>query len=112
KWNGQAWVNDAPKHPIQLRVFVEGGKVKSELIHFLGKDKETVMKLPGQYLKVTDKGLAFGHMNGMNPRGVIIFDGEFRDGVLEGQSKLRGIEFTSPPGMKPPVHRFTLEQKR
>jgi hypothetical protein len=109
EWNGQAWANDGPKHPIQLRVFIDNGKVKSELILF--PEPGITMRLPGEYLRVTEKGLEFGHMNGMYPRGVVIFDGQLKDNVLEGTSKIRGVEFSYPKGVTPPVHHFRLEKK-
>jgi hypothetical protein len=110
EWTGQAWVNDGPKHPISLRVFIDNGKVKSELIHF--PEPGTTLRQPGEYLRVTEKGLEFGHMNGMYPRGVIIFDGQLKENVLEGTSKIRGVEFSYPKGVTPPVHHFRLEKKQ
>jgi hypothetical protein len=51
-------------------------------------------------------------MNGMYPRGVIIFDGQLKENVFEGTSKIRGVEFSYPKGVTPPVHHFRLEKKQ
>jgi hypothetical protein len=109
EWHGQGWVNDSPKRPLQLRVFVKDGKVECEVTYF--PDATTTLRMPGEYLKVMSDGLHFGHMNGVNPRGVLIFEGRLRGDVLEGTIKNRGVQFSYPAGMKPPVHGFSLERK-
>jgi len=110
EWHGHEWTEGAPKTPIQVRVFAKDGKAHSELLYI--RDGKPFLRMPGEYLKLTEDGLHFGHMNGIRPKGVIIYEGRLRDGVLEGVLKIRGIQFTYPPGEKPPVHRFSLEQKR
>jgi hypothetical protein len=107
-WRGHHWFNDSPKQPIELRVFVDDGSVKTELVYL--RDPDNIKRKPGEYLRITDAGLEFGHLNGIDPKGVIIFEGRLRGDILEGDVKIRGIEVTPPSGSKLPVHQFLLER--
>lgn len=106
EWNGFSQFGDAPRHPMRLRIEIKDGVVGGATINWPAPDVEMV--IPLQYLKVVEGGLHFGHMNGMRPRGMIVFEGVLRDGKLEGEAPFRGIRFT-PPGGREAVHRFTLE---
>jgi len=107
-WRGEWWINDAVRHPQELRLRVEGGKVRGELVSWPEEGVELAMPL--QYLKVTADGLSFGFMNGMRPRGVLVHDAVRSGDTIEGTVRFGGINFTPPREVAGMVHRFVLHR--
>ena len=60
------------------------------------------------YLKLTPTGLTYGYMNGMRPRGMVLFEGELKDGTLAGTMRFGGIDFRFSDGTRPPEIRFAF----
>ena len=108
EWIGDVWMNDdelvegRPRHHLRLRVV--DGKVEGEVENEPAPGVTDVEQIT--YLVVKPGGLTYGFMNGMRPRGMLLFEGEMRDGKLEGTSRFGGIEFRYPAGMEPGVVRF------
>jgi hypothetical protein len=96
--------------PAVLRLQINDGRAAGEWI--VSPEPGVELVRPLQYLTVVDGGLHFGVMNGMRPRGMLVFEGVLRDDVLEGEMRMRGIRFEMPPGMSPPVISFTLRHER
>jgi hypothetical protein len=109
EWRGEQWINPEDKTGIVLRLRDSAGVVAGEAGNWPPPDIMPPMKI--QYLRVTDHGLTWGYMNGMRPRGMLMFDATLKDGVLTGEMKFGGIRFTPPPGMPgPPTVRFELRK--
>ncbi len=71
------------------------------------------MVTPFRYIKIVEGGIHFGYMNGMRPRGMLVYEAALRGGKLEGEMHMRGIRFTPPPGMPPlPEMTFRFSLKR
>lgn len=69
-----------------------------------------VQKLAVQYLRVTPKGLDFGYMNGMYPRGLLVHTTAREGDRLVGRIELRGVHFEPPRGHTPPVYEIDLRR--
>jgi len=114
EWIGDGWMNDdelvegRPRHYLRLRVV--DGKVEGEVENEPAPGEKHVQKLT--YLVLKPRGLTYGFMNGMRPRGMLLFEGEMREGQLEGTSRFGGIDFRYPEGMEPGVVRFRFERVR
>jgi hypothetical protein len=65
-----------------------------------------------EYLKITSKGLTWGFMNGMRPRGVILFEGVLEGDTLAGKSRFGGIDFRRPDGSPAPSPSFSFKRVR
>jgi hypothetical protein len=110
EWIGDVWMNDdelyegRPRHYLRLRVV--DGKVEGEVENEPMPGVKDVQKLT--YLVVRPGGMTYGYMNGMRPRGLLLFEGELKDGRLEGTSRFGGIDFRYPEGMEKPVIRFAF----
>jgi RNA polymerase sigma factor (sigma-70 family) len=109
------WVGDVLMKPDQprtgatkLRIRVVNGRVVGETVHSLPEGDELVRKW--EYLKVTPRGLTWGYLNGMRPRGVVLFEGK-RDGdILSGRSRFGGIDARTPDGSPVPSPSFSFKR--
>jgi hypothetical protein len=100
-WVGDHWMNpDEPRTGRQtLRIRIENGKVIGETITRLDGEE---MKQAWTYFRVTEKGITFGFMNGMRPRGMILHEATLVGDTLKGQNRFGGIDFVRPDGNRPP----------
>jgi hypothetical protein len=107
EWLGDIWMNadelveGRPRQHLRLRV--TDGRVEGEVESEPAPGQ--VMVQPITYLQVTPAGLTYGYLNGMRPRGMLLFEGELQDGTLSGSLRFGGIDFR-PEGMTPPTIRF------
>jgi hypothetical protein len=109
EWHGIEWVNDDDKHDFLLRLRDSAGVVVGESVNWPAPGVELVMPL--QYVKLVDGGLAWGYMNGMRPRGMLLFEGQLKAGAMSGTMRFGGIRFTPPPGLPgPPTVHFELKR--
>ena len=106
EWRGQLWMNPESKSDVELRIRAVDGAVVAETAYPIDDGEELVMPL--EYLKVIPGGLEFGHMNGMRPMGMIVFEGRREGDVLEGDQGFRGIVLPLPDGHMPPTIHFRL----
>ncbi|MBI3843476.1 MAG: alpha/beta fold hydrolase [Planctomycetes bacterium] len=105
EWNGTIRHRGSIPEPLRVRLEVQGGVVTGVLTHFPEPGVE--LPMPLQYVKIVEGGLHFGFMNGMRPRGMIVYEGILHDGKLEGEALIRGVRFERPPGA-PDTH-FSLQ---
>lgn len=104
-WAGDVWMgaNEPRARGSILRISVVDGRVVGETIRRTAEGEERVERL--QYLKVTPRGLTWGAMNGMRPRGVNLFEGTLKGDTLSGTVRFGGIDFRRPDGSQPePLH--------
>ena len=112
-----AWVGDEQRQPdepavprLTLHIKVVAGRVVAEVED--AKLPEPYRIRHVEHLRITPAGLTFGYMNGMRPRGVILYEGR-RDGdTLTGQMRFGGVEFRMPDGTKPALPSFTFKRLR
>ena len=110
EWLGDVWMNpDEPRRGGQtLRVRVVDGRVVGETIHHLPDGQELVQRW--EYLKITPEGLTWGMMNGMRPRGVLLFEGKLNGDTISGIERFGGINFRRPDGTLPPPLYFSFKR--
>jgi hypothetical protein len=111
EWVGDEWINrELPRTGRQsLRIRVENGRVVGETIYHDAPPEYRVRRW--EYLRITPTGMTFGFMNGMRPRGVILFEGVRQGGHLSGSVRFGGINFVRPDGM-PAHHEFAYTKRR
>jgi hypothetical protein len=109
-WEGVEWMNPDDKHRFVVRFRDSSGVVVGEAVTWPGPNTEQVM--PIKYLKVVNGGIEWGYMNGMRPRGLLVWEARADGGTLKGEMKFRGIRFVPPPGMPGPgAIRFELTKQ-
>jgi hypothetical protein len=112
EWKGDQWMN--PEEPrngrLTLRIKIVDGRVVAEMEYAGQPDPYRVRRI--EYLRVTPAGLTFGFMNGMRPRGVVLFEGKFEGDTLSGASRFGGIDFRRPDGSPPPSISFSFKRVR
>jgi len=105
-WTGALWSERGPRDPVTLRLWVEDGGVRGELEHQDGPTQAL------EFLNLRpDGGLEFGFMNGMRPRGLLVYSEKTPGGPLEGEMGFRGIRFVPPPGHTPNPLYFELTRQ-
>jgi hypothetical protein len=107
EWTGTTWMEpDAPHENNALRIRVEAGHVVAELERAYAPPEIRFQRI--EYLRITPEGLTFGFMNGMRPRGMILFVGVRNGNVLAGRQRWGGINVQYPEGMPPPDPGFSF----
>ena len=111
EWVGDEWINrELPRTGSQtLRIRIERGRVVGETIYRDAPPGYRVRRW--EYLRITPTGMTFGFMNGMRPRGVILFEGTRKGDHLSGSARFGGINFVRPEGM-PAHHEFAYTRRR
>ena len=99
-WVGDVWLNPyEPRTRDQiLRIKVVEGRVVGEVVRHSEPGVEDITPLT--YLRVTKEGLTYGFMNGMRPRGMILFEGLLKGDTLSGKARFGGIDFRPPEGIR------------
>ena len=97
-WVGSQWMSpDEPRHNrLTLRIRVEAGRVVAELLNPTAPPDLRVRKV--DYLRVTPGGLTYGILNGMRPRGVVLWEGKLEGDTLSGRQRWGGVAPPYPPG--------------
>lgn len=101
EWKGEAWMNEYGRHKLELRIRIENGRVEGEVVQHPVKGVDLVTKL--QYLKAEPGQLTYGFMNGMRPRGMLLWTIRKKGEYFEGESRWGGVSFKHPDGSDPPV---------
>lgn len=109
EWIGDEWMNpDAPRNGNnKLRIRVVDGRVVGETVFGRG---ELVTRW--EYLKITPTGVTYGYLNGMRPRGVLLYEGKLEGDTFSGQMRLGGVNFKRPDGMPLDPLRFSYRRVR
>jgi hypothetical protein len=99
EWEGDTWMNgDEPRNRSQLlRIKLIDGRLAAETVY---RDAPGGMVQTWRYLRVTRGGLTWGYMNGMRPRGMLLFEGKRTGDTLTGTMRFGGINFQRPEGMR------------
>ncbi|HEY7544052.1 MAG TPA: hypothetical protein VID27_04175, partial [Blastocatellia bacterium] len=112
EWVGGEWISSEQPRTANttLRIKVVDGHVVGETVYRMGDGEELVMRW--QYIRITPQGMTWGFMNGMRPRGVILFEGKLEGDTLTGRSRFGGINFRRPDGSPPPSPSFSFKRTR
>ncbi|HVT40510.1 MAG TPA: alpha/beta hydrolase-fold protein [Gemmatimonadaceae bacterium] len=102
EWVGDLWMN--PNQPrrnnLHFRVRIDNGRVIAETMN-VAAPAERAGWAAVDYLRVTPRGLTWGRLNGMTPRGVMLWEGTLAGGTLSGKGRWGGIVFENPPSIDP-----------
>jgi hypothetical protein len=111
------WVGDITMSPdaprtdrLRLRLRVVDGRVVGETIQRMPSGEARVQSW--EYLKITPEGMTWGVMNGMRPRGVVLFEGRLEGDTLAGTSRFGGMDFRTSDGSRPPPLYFSFRRVR
>jgi predicted methyltransferase len=109
EWVGDEWMNpDEPRTGKNtLRIRVVDGRVVGETVFAGG-----ALVMRWEYLKITPTGVTYGYMNGMRPRGVLLYEGKLEGDTFSGQMRMGGVNFKRPDGMPPDPVRFSYKRIR
>lgn len=110
EWHGVEWMNEDDKHDQLVRFRDSSGVLVGETINYPEPGHQLVM--PFTYIKLVDGGITWGYMNGMRPRGMLLFEGKLKDGVMKGEMRFGGVRLTMPPGMEHPQIQFELRKQK
>lgn len=96
-WVGDQWMSpDEPRNNrLTLRIGLEAGRVIGELLNPSAPPEHRVRRV--DYLRVTPAGLTYGVLNGMRPRGVVLWEGTLHGDTLSGKQRWGGVAFSYPP---------------
>ncbi|HKP14738.1 MAG TPA: alpha/beta hydrolase-fold protein [Gemmatimonadaceae bacterium] len=110
EWVGDTWMNaDEPRTGRQrLRIRVVDGRVEGETIH--RPTSAAVLVQKWTYLQLTPNGFTYGYVNGMRPRGMLLFEGTIRGDTLSGDMRFAGISARGPDGDAPPPIHFSFRR--
>jgi hypothetical protein len=110
EWVGDAWMNEDEPRTGGERLVLEvvDGRLAGKTVNRLPSGKDLVM--PWTYLQITPAGMTWGYMNGMRPRGMLLFEGTLAGDTLTGQMRLGGVDFRRPDGSPPPVIHFSFRR--
>lgn len=111
EWVGDLWMNpDEPRRGnLTLRIKVVDGRVVAEVEDAPLPMPYRIRKV--EYLRITPDGLTYGYMNGMRPRGVLLFEGKLEGDTLSGKMRFGGVDFRMPNGEPPPSPSFSFKRK-
>ena len=111
-WVGDVWMGpeELRKGDETLRIRVENGRVVAEFINAGAPPEYRVRRV--EYLRITPGGLTYGYMNGMRPRGVLLFEGALEGDTLAGKMRFGGVDFRPPEGLPDQPLRFSFKRVR
>ena len=111
EWVGDLWMNaDEPRTgKLTLRIQVLAGRVVAEVEDAPLPMPYRIRKV--EYLRITPDGLTYGYMNGMRPRGVLLFEGKLTGDTLSGKMRFGGVNFRMPNGELPLSPSFSFKRK-
>ena len=109
EWRGADWMNPEDKHETRLRLRDSAGVLTGEWVSFPEAGVEHIQKLT--YIKVDGDRFTYGFMNGMRPRGMLLFEGRRTGDALKGTMRFGGVRIVPPAGEPgpPPIY-FELKK--
>ena len=112
EWVGDVWMNPEESRTGQtiLRLKVVDGRVVGEIEEPKLPEPYRFRRL--QYLRVTPGGLTYGFMNGMRPRGMLLYEGKLEGETFAGKMRMGGVNFKRPDGSSPPTLFFSFKRVR
>ncbi len=110
-WDGDVWMNpEEPRRGNQtLRIRVEDGRVIGEILNPTAPAELRVRRV--QSLRITAAGLTYGFMNGMRPRGMLLFEGTLDGDTLSGKMRFGGVNLEGQVGAPPLQFSFKRVRK-
>ena len=110
EWEGEARRGEHNRTRFVLTIAVKDGRASGQVVFTVAPGEELVQTL--QHITVQPDGLTYGYMNGMRPRGMLMYPMKRKDAdTLEGTMRWGGVEAPRIPGLEPPPpERITLRR--
>jgi hypothetical protein len=110
EWVGDVWMNeDEPRTGRErLVLVVVGGRLAGKTVNRFASGEELVMDWT--YLQVTPAGMTWGFMNGMRPRGMLLYEGELKGDTLAGKMRMGGVDVVRLDGSERPEISFSFRR--
>ena len=110
-WEGESRRGEHHRTRFTLTLEVKDGLAAGQVVFKFGDGEELVQPL--QYVTVQGDGLTYGYMNGMRPRGMLMYPMKKSGaGTLEGVMRWGGVEPPNDNGRFPPPEGITLTRAR
>jgi hypothetical protein len=109
-WEGEARQGEHHVTAFTLTIRIENGRAAGHVTWKVGPDEELVQEL--QHFTVQPRGFTYGFMNGMRPRGMLMYPMTVtREGTAEGSMRWGGIVPPRHEGEGPP-EKVTLRLRK
>lgn len=110
-WEGESRRGEHSRTRFTLTLEVKDGRAAGQVVFRFGEGQELVQPL--QYVTVDRDGLTYGYMNGMRPRGMLMYPMKKTGAdTLEGVMRWGGVEPPNHNGEFPPPEGITLKRVR
>ncbi len=109
-WDGDQGRQNGPRNSFMLELKVVDGRVTGQVTMRPAPDVELVTPL--QYLTIRRDGFTYGYMNGMRPRGMLLFRMTREGDEHVGEMQLGGVTMSWPGGQAPPRTSVRLGKRR
>ena len=110
-WEGEARRGDVHRTRFILSISVKDGRAAGQVVFKFAPGEELVQPL--QFITVQPDGLTYGYMNGMRPRGMLMYPMK-KSGpdALAGTMRWGGVQPPTHEGQSPPPEEITLKRVR
>jgi hypothetical protein len=111
EWLGESRRGEFHRTQFRLTITVKDGRAGGQVVWMFGDGEELVQPL--QFITVQADGLTYGYMNGMRPRGMLMYPMK-RTGTdtLEGLMEWGGVAPPTHEGEQPPPENITVRRVR
>jgi len=109
-WSGTEWATPEKRSSFELEITAENGRVTGKIT--MHPEPRVSLKQPIQYLTIQKDGFTYGFMNGMRPRGMILYPVRRKGDRFEGTMRWGGVNVVYPEGVTPPTMHVELRKSR
>ncbi len=111
EWEGESRMGEHHRTRFVLTIGVKDGRATGQVVFKFAPGEELVQPL--QHVTVQPDGFTYGYMNGMRPRGMLMYPMKRTDAdMLEGTMRWGGVEPPTHNGQSPPPEGITLTRVR
>jgi pimeloyl-ACP methyl ester carboxylesterase len=111
RWEGESRMGEHQRTRFVLTLSVENDRVTGRVVFTFAPGEELVQEL--QYFTVQEDGFTYGYMNGMRPRGMLLYPMRRTAGGFEGVMRWGGVAAPVHEGQAaPPEHVVLLRRAK
>lgn len=89
EWAGESWMDPQTRRPYTLRIRVAAGRVVGEVVLHPEPGEDFVQEL--RYLNIGKDEFTYGFMNGIRPRGMLLYSVRRNGDHFEGSMRWGGV---------------------
>jgi hypothetical protein len=110
EWEGETRIGENHRGHFSLNLSTEAGRMKGVVTWRFAPGEELKQEI--QYLTVQPDGFTYGFMNGMRPRGMLLYVMKGSGNQLDGMMRWGGVKRPSFEGEEAPQEFVTLKRVR